>query len=41
VYEVLLHEVENYFGLFDKEIYELMRSDQNLRKEPNFISIAI
>ena len=27
VYEVLLHEVGHYFGLSDKEIYELMGSD--------------
>jgi predicted Zn-dependent protease with MMP-like domain len=27
VYEVLLHEIGHYFGLSDKEIYELMDSD--------------
>jgi predicted Zn-dependent protease with MMP-like domain len=27
VYEVLLHEIGHYFGLSDKEIYELMGSD--------------
>ena len=27
VYEILLHEVGHYFGLSDKEIYELMGSD--------------
>jgi len=27
VYEILLHEIGHYFGLSDKEIYELMGSD--------------
>jgi predicted Zn-dependent protease with MMP-like domain len=27
VYKVLLHEIGHYFGLSDKEIYELMGSD--------------
>ncbi|MER3446489.1 MAG: hypothetical protein C4291_06390 [Candidatus Dadabacteria bacterium] len=27
IYEVLLHEIGHYFGLSDKEIYELMGSD--------------
>ncbi|MGE5443988.1 MAG: metallopeptidase family protein [Ignavibacteriales bacterium] len=27
VYEVLLHEIGHYFGLSDKEMYELMGSD--------------
>lgn len=27
VYEVLLHEIGHYFGLSDKEIYELIGSD--------------
>jgi predicted Zn-dependent protease with MMP-like domain len=27
VYEVIQHEIAHYFGLSDKEIYELMGSD--------------